>query len=220
MKKTALSVIAAFILLAVGCKLDEPDFSKVGPGNGPSADSYQPFTTGSYWKYNQVSNGIGLGVEKHTLTGATQTINNKKYYVLNVETTLPQSGTVYFSYDNGDYRTRQTAAGVTVEHLYLKDSYAVNQTWSSNFTDNGSINGVPAKATGKIIEKGITKVVSGKTFTDVIHTQMDLQYDYGAGFTHVQTVDFYVAKGVGIIETDSDIQGFKSQTLLIEYSIK
>ena len=72
-----------------------------------------------------------------------------------------------------------------------------------------------------IKEKNTTKVVNGKTFTNVIHTQVDLQYDLGGGFQSVAVYDIYLAKGVGMIESDTSIQGSPYDvSTLTSYSIK
>ena len=101
------------------------------------------------------------------------------------------------------------------------DSKAVGDTWTTTPTDNGTISGFPARTVNTIKEKGITKVVNGKTFTDVIHTQVDLQYNLGSGFTSTALYDFYLAKGVGMIETDTSVSGniYEKETIT-DYSIK
>lgn len=230
MKKLLLPFAATLVLFIAACKLDPPDFSNIGtPTNGTSntgnstgtskSANYQPVTKGSNWKFNSTVAGK-TETQTHTMTGATATFNNKTYYTINVVSSGSGASTSYYYHGNDNYTTRTTAGGVTVEYLYLKDNYAVGKTWTAPMTDNGSINTVPAQVTGKIVEMGVTKVVSGKTFTDVVHTQLLVQYDLGSGFETIQTLDYYIANGVGIIEGDSKGSGITSSSIVSDYSIK
>jgi hypothetical protein len=55
----------------------------------------------------------------------------------------------------------------------------------------------------------------------VIHTQFQSQYKDGSGtFKTFQTTDIYIAKGVGIIESNNATTEGPEFTLLQEYSIK
>jgi len=87
-------------------------------------------------------------------------------------------------------------------------------------TDNGQVNGVAARVSGKIIEKSISRTVLGKTYANVIHTQVDVQYDID-GFDSYSTYDMYIAKWIGIIETNNSVLGQKfNETKLVEYNVK
>ncbi len=59
-----------------------------------------------------------------------------------------------------------------IEYIYLKDNWDIGKTWTAPITDSGLLNGFPAQIIGKIVEKDITKVVDGKTYTNVIHTHL------------------------------------------------
>jgi hypothetical protein len=226
MKKLVLPFAAIFVLVIAGCKLDPPDFSNTGNStNGTStnrtskSDNYQPVTKGSYWKFNSTIAGK-TETQTHTMTGATATFNNKTYYTINAVSSNSGTSTSYYYHGNDNYTNRSTSGGVTVEYLYLKDNYTVGKTWTAPMTDNGNINSIPAQVIGKIVEMGVTKVISGKTFTDVVHTQVLIQYDLGSGFETVQTQDYYIANGVGIIEADSNASGITSSSVVSDYSIK
>jgi hypothetical protein len=220
MKKLLLLSTLALALFTTGCKLRDPDFSNSGD---TKSDSYQPVTKGSYWKFNDKIGGTtATQVETHTMTGGTETFNGKTYYTINLTSAVLNNALNYYYHGNDSYSVRSTsaAAGATAEYVYLKDNYAIGKTWTAPFTDDGSLNGVPAQTIGQIVEKGITKIVSGKTFTDVIHTKLLIQYDLGNGFETIQTLDYYIAKGVGIIEADSEGAGITSTSVLTDYSIK
>ena len=61
-----------------------------------------------------------------------------------------------------------------------------------------------------------------KTFNNVIHTQINIEYDFldGSGFQSYGTYDYYIAKGVGLIETDSEVIGVITTSKIFDYAIK
>jgi hypothetical protein len=75
-----------------------------------------------------------------------------------------------------------------------------------------------------LIETGISKTVNGNTFNNVLHTRAYFQRDLPWGeWQNMFVYDFYLAKGVGIIEMD--VNGTYNQTLtgketLIDYELK
>jgi hypothetical protein len=217
MKKTLSLLLIALIVCFVGCKLDPPVF----PDGTPKSDSYQPVTKGSYWKYNADVAGVPL-TQTTTMTGATETINGKLYYTANT-VTGPQSDNTYYYHGDGKYTFRGTSLmnGITLEFVYLVDNIIVGQKWTAPVTDDGTVNTFPAQLVGEIMEVGITKVVSGKTFTNVVHTKLQLQYNTTGVMETWQTYEFYTAKGVGLIQLDSSSPfGFSSSTTISSYSIK
>jgi hypothetical protein len=232
MKKLLLISVAALVLFTVGCQLDAPilpkktDTTGTKGGNStggttvtPNSDSYQPVTKDSYWKFAEIT-GNATNTETHTITGTTATFNNKLYYTFNIVSTALGNTTGYYYHGNDSYSYRGTSAGFTVEYLYLKDNYAVGKTWTAPITDNGTLNSVSAQLIGQILESGISKTVSGKTFANVIHTQLLIQYDMGNGFETIQTQDYYIAKGIGIIEGDGNTSGLISTSKLSEFTVK
>jgi hypothetical protein len=105
---------------------------------------------------------------------------------------------------------------------YLNDTTAVNGTWISKINNSGYINGIAGRFAGQIVEKNISKVVNGQTFVNVIHTKVYLQYDYGTGTGFVTTIayDYFIAKGIGLIETDASGLGYSGTETILNYSIK
>lgn len=222
-----LYLFAALLLLMASCKLDKPDFSGYNkidstgnPGNPVLSDTYQPVNKGSYWKYKNV---IGTETDTTTavLTGESTVINNRTYYEgVGTSTVQPYNDTSYLSRDNHIYTTLSTTGGVVVELYYLNDTTAVGHGWVAPINSTGSILGIPGQFVGKILKRGISKTVSGKTFANVIHSQVLLQYDYGSGFSTYITYDNYVARGIGIIEVDTNGSGITDIETLYDYSIK
>jgi hypothetical protein len=208
-----LVIIIGGAILAAGC-------SKSKNTPNPSSDSYLPVTSGSTWTYNDVVGGNTSQLTL-TMTGGTTIFNSKTYYVGTSNSSAKGASTGYFYATNHAYAMRAAAAGITLELQMGNDAQNVGYTWTTTPSDNGTINGVSAKTVNTIKEKNITKVVNGKTFANVIHTQVDLQYDLGTGFQSVAVYDFYLAKGVGMIETDTSVSGtaYEVETIT-DYSVK
>ena len=152
-------------------------------GSSPSAvqtnTDYQPTTTNSYWKLTDSASNV---VSTMTCTGGTSVINGVTYYVFS--STTPGYGTSqsYISKQNGFYDNigflNDNGATANIVLRYLSDQLAVGGTWSTNggsISENG-IN-IPITIKGAIIEKGITKTVSGTSFSNVIHSQINMYYD-------------------------------------------
>jgi hypothetical protein len=190
-----------------------------------TSKGYFPSAANTYWKYRQVS-GSTVDTAINTLTGNTSTINGKLYYDAVNQAGLTGTTTGYYSAINHVFTVRGTSyfQGYTVEILYLKDNLAVNSTWIAPFTDSGTLNGAPARIVGKITEKDISRTVSNKVYNNVIHTTLQLQYDVGSGFTTYGTYEYYIAKGIGVIEADAVVSTgvgtLTTSSVLIDYSIK
>ncbi|MFD0750423.1 hypothetical protein ACFQZS_09740 [Mucilaginibacter calamicampi] len=213
MKRT-LSLIAVVALIITSCKKSGTN----PPANDEKQDSYQPVATGSYWKYNQ-SNSTNVGVTATmtiTMTGETLTANSLLYYKATAIKGTHDYGN-YFYHDNGDYLMMGALTGVIEKSRYLKDDLQVGQTWE----DSGVTYGYPIKIVGKIIEKGINRTVSGKQYTNVIHSQLNITQSVSGGpYVDFQTSDFYIAKGIGLIEIRNMSTRGSDYSELTEYSIK
>lgn len=232
MKKIGLFFLSALILIAAGCKLDPPIYpdgtdttnnpGTVTPPNN-SATGYQPTTKGSTWKYTTTVDATTL-VQTTTMTGATLKINNKLYYA--ATTTLDaDKGYTYYYHENDSYsyRSDMISPDLVIEYIYLKDNWDIGKTWIAPITDSGLLNGFPAQIIGKIVEKDITKAVGGKTYNNVIHTHLELQYNTTGSFVTYQDIDYYIAKGVGIVyivTKNSTNSTGTNTTTLTDYTIK
>ncbi len=217
------------VCLLVSCKKDTdvPEIDGAdNPDNISESANYQPVTKNSYWK-NEADFGTAIETETVTMTGNTKLINNKTYY--EAESVIGKAATkslAYYHHSNHIYKVRSTSLiyGVTVEFEYLNDTAKVGYTWTRSVTDNGKVNDIPARLVSKIKAVGLTKIVNGKTFKNVIQTEMKLQYNMTGAFETSGTYDTYIAKGVGIIQINSDLDfmGIKmtSSTKLKEHSIK
>ena len=155
MKKPILSLIAIVLLFSQGCKLDAPDIETNGSGPLAQSDSYLPLTTGTCWKYNNVISGMAQDTVSIRVTGETTTVDGRLYH--NITSTLKAHGSTAGLYYYGNHiavlRANTVVAGLTLDFQFLNDTTSVGHTWTTRPTDNGMINGVPGRLTGKVIEK-------------------------------------------------------------------
>lgn len=230
MNKPLLIISALITLYITGCKLDLPDFETTGttPGTttGTTSESYLPLTTGTTWKYISVYGTGTSDTITQRVTGATETFNGKIYHTLALTSRLQGAANGYMYNGNHILRFRQSEASqgisVTIDLQVLNDTAKVNSSWIGSVSDDGYVNGVRAQTINTVKERGISKVIGGKTFKDVINTEVALQYNFGSGFETITTYNFYVAKGIGIIATDSFVAGggIIAKSAILEYTIK
>lgn len=226
MKKYLLTLLPAVILLVSSCKKDPPDFTgyeAIGSSETNAfSDSYMPTSKGSSWTYvSDPGTGAITNTEVH-MTGVITPINGLNYFEVKSNTPGKENEVSYYYVDKHIYKIQATSllSATTVEFHYLDDSLPVDGEWIARMSPSGYINDVPARVKGKIIEKDISKVVLGKTYKNVIHTQVIIQYNFGSGFEDFGTYDYYLAKGVGLLETDTSLFGITATSKLLKYSIK
>ncbi|MFI5162702.1 MAG: hypothetical protein ACHQHN_15590 [Sphingobacteriales bacterium] len=213
MKRGLFSILAVLTFCCFGCKKDS--------NPGPNAGEYLPLTEGSFWKYHYVSDGGTTDTLIVKMTGGTAVINGRTYYNAS---SIYKRGTNpgYFYAGNHLYSTRTVEGSQgAIELQLLNDTASVGYTWITVPTADGTLGGTPVRTLNTIKEKGITRTLNGKTFTDVIHSQVQLQYNNGSGFSTAVTYDFYLARGIGPIENDSNTEDVLHETeTLFDYSIK
>jgi hypothetical protein len=207
MKKCLFVVLAVAVLFGPGCKSKNNN-----PAPSPGADSYLPLTKGSTWSY-QDDVSTTSGNITVTMTGATASFNGKTYYVANTVSDKGGAYTYYFYEGSHMYVTRGAymVAGSSVELQMANDNVASGYTWTTVPTDDGQLEGATAKTINTVKETNLTKTVNGRTFTNVIHTQVDLQLNSESDAIY----DIYLAKGVGLIQRDVHAYGLlvSSQTI-------
>jgi len=228
-KYTAILIILLLSTL-YSCKKAQYEYpgelAKTTSAPADTSKGYAPTAVNSYIKYRIVT-GTKVDTTTNTATGSTTTINNKLYNVIAINSLTYGASTGYYSNINHVYTARATDAssGVTLELEYLIDNAAVGATWKAPVTDNGTIKGYPAQILGTVTEKNINKTVSGIPFSYVTHTTLQLQYDVGGGFITLGSLEYYIAKGIGIIEIDSQLvipgsATTNSVSSVIAYNIK
>jgi hypothetical protein len=168
-------------------------FTNCSKNSDTPAANYSPTTEGSSWTY--VS---GTNIFRLTATNRDTVAAGKTYKVL----TNSNGPNNYVAKVGNDYYRFAAVAAIGsngVEELYLKDNQDVNATWSTrqNFTAPG-FGQLTADLKYTIKSKGASRVVSGKTYNNVIQVRSDIS---------VQTLsvgggDFYYAEGIGLIESN------------------
>lgn len=217
MKQKLLIAIALSAVVLVSCKKDKKIVFF------PTSNSYLPLTKGSTWQYTL--SGGGADTLTITSTGDTSIVGGEVYY--NTINAYKRAGITdqgfFFDIDhiNGTVAP-SPSLGVNVQLQMLNDTASVGYTWTSQPTSSGQINGIAVQAVNKILGKNISWTVGGHTFTSVIHTQTVIQYNEGGGnFQTFVTYDFYLAKGIGLVEQDENLTGAPAITeKLFNYSVK
>ncbi|SHN31771.1 hypothetical protein [Mucilaginibacter sp. OK098] len=219
--KTYLLAIVTAALFASGCssKKNEPKPA----ADSTNANSYLPVAPGNTWTYNDAVPSYGTSIETTKMVGGTLAINSKNYYTQQNDSPVNGITTNYFYADNHTYavRTSNYPTSLAIELILGNDSYPVGYSWTTTPTDDGILFGYPTHTVNTIKEKNIPVTVNGKTFVNVIHTQVSFEQDAGGGFKSKGTYDFYLAKGIGLIEkiTQLSFQPYEKETL-IDYTVK
>ncbi|MCW4468767.1 hypothetical protein OGH69_07330 [Flavobacterium sp. MFBS3-15] len=194
-------------------------------GNNAGDGTYWPLAMGNKWIYN-ISNGTTTEV---TILG-TETLDGQTWYKFGQENT-GATGNSFLRISDGDYFLRSSAltaqgASVTgINYVVLKDDIAVNDTWEDSFTQSISY-GIPGfpdveypvEIDGKILEKGISYMVEGNAYTDVIHSRV-WQTMTGDGFVIITTTDTWYAKNVGAIKTVTSTSEETITQTLVSYEL-
>lgn len=227
MKKVLLGLLAV-ALFATSCKKEKSIEPNVPGGSGSDGGNYQPSSKNSYWKY-KVTGSVNYETT-NTSTGQARTINGITGIGFNsTSTAQPGTSEGVFAIKDHVYSLVQkgtspnSGASFDLSFPYLNDTASVGYSWRHN---GGQANGLQAIFDCKVIEKGISVTVEGKTYKDVIHTEVELLYNMpGFGEISFMIYDFYVARNVGIVQILSEGdpmwgQGLKTSSSLIEYQIK
>jgi hypothetical protein len=180
--------------------------------------TYQPLEAGSSWVYQDSATGVTTTL---SATDSDTIVNGQSYTVFHA-LSGGQTADQYFSISSHDY----FSFGVfgyglpSVVSLYLNDTASAGYNWQ---VSAGTFNGYPAQIQGQIIDTGLIVTIGSNTFPNVIHSQVNMQYNVGSGFqTPYATYDYYVAKGVGIIKIQLSIPSVPLQATLnlVSYSIQ
>ena len=207
------SALLIAIVFFTGCSKDD------SAGGSTAAADFGPLTANSTWTY-QNNPGSSFTV---TATNRDTVALGKTYRVLlnssGSNLYLGKSGSAYYRFGSiGDLGLP------AVEELYLKDDQPVNATWQMTqaFTAPGIPLPLTANLNYSLKEKGATRMVSGKTFNNVIKVRLDLSI---VGLGSIGGGDFYYAEGVGLIENTINVNvpgqaAINQSQVLTSYSIK
>jgi hypothetical protein len=202
--KNAFLFVFALSFVSISCKKDST------PPTVTPVDKYMTFTTGSTWNFEKVSNPSSATpvTTNYTITSSSRdtTINSKPYQVF----TNSNGGPGEYYYNSGnDYYTYRTLpsdfGNEYVEIIYLKDNAAVGTEWSQTYPITYSGVAIALTLNNKIEERGITKNVNGKDYTDVIRVSTNITATAPIPFTLTDEINYYYAPKYGSIKEENKI---------------
>jgi len=200
------------------------------PGGGNTSGDYWPMAVNNSWTF--VKEGVNQTPMKII---STESINNSTYFKYDnfIGLTTEGSGfegTVWTKKVNGNYYVRQEATipagpgmpSITIspmEIIVLKDFLAVNGTWTQNFTQTTTIEGLPpiqtaVSLTGKILEKDVEVTVNGVSFENVIKVEL-IQNTQGETLTNY----YWFAKNIGLIKYINIALGQTYEHDIVTYTV-
>jgi len=219
MRKSIPALILILSTISLwSCQKEIDDTRK--SSSGIILNTYLPLTSGTYWKLKDSASGT---IQTNTVTAVTKTINNIVFTAVandqSADTAyMANDGNNYYLYENVIAPNGNSAA---VLLHYLNDSASVRQNWQYAA---GSGNGYTINIKGEVIEKGVSINLNNKTYANVIHTRLHMSFDVLGTIVDVGYYDFYVAKGIGIVQvrTHLDFMGTTIQSLisLVDYHIR
>lgn len=205
MKNSVLSFFALSII-CFSCKKDSTPTPPATP-----VDKYMTFTAGSQWDFEKIANPSSASpvTTNYSITSSNRdtTINAKQYHVF----TNNSGGVSEYYYNSGNdyyvYRKLPADFGDTyVEIIYLKDNAAVGETWSQTYPINYSGVLIQVTLTNKIVERGLSQNINGKSYSDVIKVNTKLSATgIPLPFTLTDEINNYFAPKYGAIKEETKI---------------
>ena len=198
MNNKFFSALAISILFLTSCQKDDAP--------APVAVKFMSTTSGSLWNYEVIDN-VAVTTTPFMLTSTSKdsTINARSYHVFS----HAGSANEYYNITGSDYYNFRSLpagfGGSSVEYLYLKDNAAVGTNWSQTYPVTAS--GIPLNAilTNTITEKGLTKVVKGISYSDVIHITTTVSVTISGiplpASAIITNIHSYYAGKVGLIQS-------------------
>ncbi|QKJ32530.1 hypothetical protein HQ865_23125 [Mucilaginibacter mali] len=225
MKNKFLTLTAIVAVLFSACT---KDVINTKPGEEITGGDYQSFAKGSTWQYQTsvhipgTNNGTEVENSTITMTDGLYYMDNKTFHLAK-STTGTETENAFFGYNEHVYSIRQVdetvGNGESFTLPYLNAGLDAGATWTTTASIPGTAAQVQIKTT--MVEKGISKTILGKTYTNVIHTWAEIQYKINNAYQTTLTYDFYIAKGVGMVGIYAKTPaGPLSDTELVGYSIK
>ena len=199
MKKFRFWLIIALPLVAISCKKDEGT-------PAPATVTYLNIASGNVWNFELTKNvSTAPAVSTYSLTSSTTdtTINARQYHIFNRSTGDKE----YFYITGNDYYEYLILPfldTIKTENLYLKSGANAGDNWTQNVAPI-TYSGITANLSKSdtVIEKGLTKIVKGITYTDVVRVRGGLKILSisfpGLSPTLTSVLDNYYAPKVGKI---------------------
>ena len=210
-------ILISGIAFFCGCKKSDSG------GGGAIAESFLNTSTGSSWSYHETNNSSGTPQNSdYTLVSTSRdtSINSKSYHIY----TFSYGGSQYLGLNGHDYYQYDSipgALGQIFERLYLKDNINANSSWSQQIAV--SIPGlpvtIPVDINNKIAEKGISKIINGATYNNVIHVSTTISSVAIPSASLTSDINSYYAPGYGLISNSTlvhlDYAGVKQDVNIV-----
>lgn len=197
------------------------DGSVIIPGN----ESYWPFKTANAWKlYNDVEKDTNEIKIFHTVN-----FQGKDYFSFinqDDEVSYPlavreENGIFKMYYAPTEQQDAEIGGGVIT---YINTTKAVNETWTENMTltfkssmGDGTLT---YTHTGRILEKSNSESIYGRTYKDVIKTELIQKITNSLTNEITETKEVYwLSKGVGPIRVIFSGEDYSDTYSLIEYKL-
>jgi hypothetical protein len=149
---------------------------------------YYPLAPGNKWEY-KLKDGSVYTNSVVSIDGNIVTMRNS---------TVPDPTRVKM--ENGVMYNELLAPGNY--QLWLKDDLKKGETWDATFTANG-LNSIMAFT---VKETGISKVVDGKTYNDVVELESESKINMNGNVISTNYfTQYYYAKSIGLIMTTSSM---------------
>ncbi|MES2766108.1 MAG: hypothetical protein V4642_09580 [Bacteroidota bacterium] len=197
--------LIALLLTISFCSCTSPDV--VEPTPPQDHHGYSPVSDGSSWEYKLIIDGDTTALSRK-IDGDTL-LNGKRYSkYMQITETKTSVRRLYRRSNDTLYslwgKSGQPITFVEWPHLIEKLGVA----WA---TPNSE--GEPSQTdTLRVVAKGISRTVQGKTYNDVLHMEVS---STTSGSIRIKETSYY-AKGIGLIE--NNVSG--ESMVLVDYSIK
>lgn len=175
----------------------------VQPLNNGTNNDYFPTTNFSHWTYN---NTLINDTATVSVLGTDKTIAGSLFRQFLF--TIPKfsmQDTLYYRKDGfgNYYRYDTVGSGTKTEFAFLKDYAIVGDTWESPIVPaTYQSTTTTAKYVFTLKRKNVTRVINGNSFDSVIIVQAETQYLINGNYDTQNSIDYYYAKKVGLINID------------------
>lgn len=219
--KVLTSILVCSVITFSSCS-DSNDNDLVSP----SLQSYWPLKTGNTWHLEDKANKDSLN---YTIFHKIN-VENKEYYsfidqndTVNYPLAVQESNGIFRMYYAPTTQGNAQIGGGNITYLQLQK--AVNEVWTDNMTlsyKTAATEGTLTYThTGKIIDKKDSEEINGKTYRDVIKTELiqKISNSVTKETTEIKE-EYWLAKGIGPLKATLSGDDFNNTYELVDYKLK